>query len=298
MRCLACGKQIGLLRRLRDRRYCSEEHRKAPRKSARLLRDLEEDGDAEEPWLVARPAEGSPAGRELITAVGIGLLACLAVLLLIAPPAPERPPSGLARRLERFLPATAAVRLVENFRAGLNAWTEVPSESSQGLVRDGRLHPRRLRLWKPTAGLKDYELRFEAEIQQKAVGWAFRASDAANYYAVKLLAAEPGTGRGAAILRYTVAGGRKLELNTLPSPVALRTHTRYRIALRVKADQFVTLVDEQVVDAWRDGRYPAGAVGFFCDPGEQAAVSDVRLTASATLMERLRLFSLILAPGR
>ncbi len=298
MRCLVCGKQIGPLRRLRDRRFCCDEHQRAARKSARVLRDLGEEDDFEEAWLMTAPPPENPApARTLTAAIGIGLLACLVVLLLVVPAQRPREPSGLAERLERLLAATPSVRLTEDFRAGLNAWTEAHAESSGWLIRDGKLYPRQLRLWKPTVGLRDYELSFEAEIERKAVAWSFRASDIANYYAVKVMAADPRLGRGAAIVRYTVAGGKRLEPFTVPLPLALRTHTLYRIALRVKADQFVTLIDEQVVDAWRDSRHARGGVGFFCDPGEEAAVSRVQLTAPVGLMERLRVFSLILAPG-
>lgn len=298
MRCLLCGRQIGLLRRLRDRWYCCEAHRKAGRRSARVLRDLENGGELEQSWLVtAPPEEGHSPARRWMATVGIALLVCFVVLLLIAPAPPVRAPSGLAERIEQVFPAVPSVRLAEDFQSGFNTWTELPAGSPAWVVLQGKLHPRQLRLWKPTVRLKDYELRFEAEIEQKAVGWAFRASDAANYYAVKLMVAEPRAGRGAAIVRYTVASGKKLEPFTLPLPLALRTRTVYRIGLRVKADQFVTLIDDQVVDSWRDSRHPRGGVGFFCDPGEEAAVSRVQLTASANLMERLRIFSLILAPG-
>jgi hypothetical protein len=298
MRCLVCGKRIGPLRRLRDRRYCCEAHRKTGRKSARVVRDLEDEGEFEEPWLVtAPPEEGQPPGRRLMAAVGIALLLCLVVLLLVAPSPRLEAPWSLAERIEQVFPPAPSLRLTEDFRAGFQAWTELSAGSPAWVVREGKLRPRQLRLWKPTVPLKDYVLDFEAEIEQKAVGWAFRASDTANYYAVKLMAAEPRAARRAAIVRYTVAGGKKLEPFTLPLPLALHTGTVYRIGLRVKADQFVTLIDGQVVDAWRDRRHVRGGIGFFCDPGEDAAVSRVQLTAFTGLMDRLRFFSLILRPG-
>jgi hypothetical protein len=298
MRCLVCGKQIGPLRRLRDRRFCCEEHRRAARRSARVLRDLGEEDDFDGPWLVTPPPPEKPAPAPQVTAaIGIGLLACLVALLLVVPARPPRAPSSLAERLDRLLPAAPSVSLAEDFRTGLNAWTDGPAEGPGWLIRDGKLHPRQLRLWRPTVGLRDYELSFDAEIERRAVAWAFRAADTANYYAVKVIVGEARTGRGAAIVRYTVAGGKKLEPFTAPLPLPLRAHTPYRISLRVKSDQFVTLIEEQVIDAWRDSRHPKGGVGFFCDPGEEAAVSQVRLTARAALSERLRIFSLILAPG-
>jgi hypothetical protein len=306
MRCLTCGKQIGPIRSLTDRRYCCDDHRKAVRKSARLLREIGDTGDLEEPWLTTTtPAEQRVHGTGGFVAIGIGLLACLVVLLLTFPPNRERISGGrstplplaLPEGIEKALPAAPPLSLREDFQAGLSAWTGPPGGNPGWSMGGGKVRPRQLLLWKPTIGMRNYELTFQAEIEQKAVAWVFRAPDADNHYAVKILAGEPGAGRRATIVRYVVTGGRKSDPVNLPLPLPLQTRTPYQIAVRVKADQFATLIDDQVVDAWRDSRHAKGGVGFFSDPGEEASVSWVRVAGADSLLDRLRVFSLILPPG-
>jgi hypothetical protein len=304
MRCLACGKRIGILRRLVDRRYCSDEHRSLPRKSARLLRDLADREELEEPWLISEVVFAEPKRPNgTLAAVGILLLACLVVLLLVVGPGSEPAPRGLPwpapfglpERFERALPATPPLKLREDFHSGLSAWVNPAGGKPDWLVERGGIRPGRLLLWKPTLALRNYEFAFQGEIERKAVAWVFRASDAGNYYAVKIRAEEREAG-GAAIERWVVSRGERSELVRLPLPVRLRPHEPFQVSVRVRADQFVTLVDGQVVDRWRDARHARGGVGFFTDPGEEALLRWVRIRDTSSLWERVRLWTLILAP--
>jgi hypothetical protein len=302
MRCLVCGKRIGLLRRLVDKRYCSDEHRRLPRKSARLLRDLADRDELEEPWLISEVVSAEPkTPGSALAAVGILLLAALVVLLLLLPPGPEpaagaRPlplALGLPERLERALPATPSLRLREDFERGLSAWLSPAGKRPDWDGHGGAIRPRELLLWKPTLSLRNYEFTFQGEIERRAVAWVFRASDGGNYYAVKLRAEEARAG-GAAIERWVVTRGEKSPPVRLPLPVRLAPHKPFQVSVRVRADHFITLVDNQVVDSWRDGRHPRGGVGFFAEPGEEATVNWVRITDTSSLWERVRLFTLIL----
>ena len=293
-----------MLRRLKDRRYCSDEHRSLPRKSARLLRDLADRDELEEPWLISEVVFAEPRrSNGALPAVGILLLACLVVLLVVVGPAPEPVRRGwlwpltlgLPERFERALPRTPPLKLREDFHSGLSAWVNPAGGKPDWFVERGAIRPRRLLLWKPTLALRNYEFAFQGEIERKALGWVFRASDGGNYYAVKIRAEEREAG-GAAIERWVVSRGERSEPVRLPLPVRLRPHTPFQVSVRVRADQFVTLVDGQVVDSWRDERHARGGVGFFSDPGEEAVLRWVRLRETSSLWERVRLWTLILPP--
>jgi hypothetical protein len=127
---------------------------------------------------------------------------------------------------------------------------------------------------------------FQAAIERKAVGWAFRAGDLHNYYATKLTVSGR-DGARAEIERLVIVGGREMERVRLPIPVSIRAETLYRVRMRVKGDQFVTSVDGQVIDSWRDRRLRKGGVGFFAERGEQASVRWVSLSEPDSFFSRL-----------
>jgi hypothetical protein len=52
-------------------------------------------------------------------------------------------------------------------------------------------------------------------------------------------------------------------------------------------DRFITSVNGQVVDTFRDGRHPTGGVGLFSEPGEAAHIMRVRVADGDDLVGRL-----------
>ena len=66
------------------------------------------------------------------------------------------------------------------------------SPSRDWSFKDGFVRPAKLRLWKESMGMSDYQLEFAGEIEQKGLGWAYRAKDFRNYYANKIVITKPG----------------------------------------------------------------------------------------------------------
>src|SRR5262249_52037543 len=93
MRCLQCSKKIGLLRRLVDRQFCCDSHRKRARQvySARMARDLHYEEALDEGWL--RKSEGASASKSS-SAFGPGsgiLLVVVSTLMVMFLPSTPNP---------------------------------------------------------------------------------------------------------------------------------------------------------------------------------------------------------------
>ena len=243
---------------------------------------------------------------------GILLVVVSVVLVLFLPGGEQRPTApqsymprvgSLGDTLSRAIPGHGNLSLREEFRADLRNWQgDFGSTMRDGWAKTGRsMQIGKLRLWKPTLALADYNLQFETEIEQKAVSWAFRATDRENYYATKIHVSGGGNGSGgysrrAEIIRYIVRDGKQLGKVQLPIPVVIRENVPYDIRVRVRGDRFVTLVDGRLVDSWTDGTFRRGGVGFFSEGGEAALLRWVSLSEGESFLKRFLSFSLLITP--
>ena len=189
----------------------------------------------------------------------------------------------------------AGVEYVDDFRSGLDDWqgrtnlTARWSYDAAGFVRPGPLA-----LYRPTLDLTDYRFEFLGEIDQRALGFVYRAADLDNYYVVKLVVVKPGPLPVIEMVRYPVIHGKEGPKKVKPLPFATRTDMLYRIRLEAHGEDFVMLAQDQVVDAWSDGALKKGGVGFFCGRGEQARIRWVEVTHQYDRLGRLCAY---LTPG-
>jgi hypothetical protein len=142
-------------------------------------------------------------------------------------------------------------------------------------------------LQREKCGLTDYRLEFLAQIDEKAVAWVFRATDARNYYVCKLLEAKHGTGSAYSIVRYAVIAGRERLRMQLPLPVVATGKSMFRVRQEIRGDQFTTYLDGQVIDTWSDSSLTSGGFGFFADPGETAYIRWVNVAYQDDALGRL-----------
>jgi hypothetical protein len=311
MLCLYCHKRIGLLRRIKDPNFCSAEHRrKLVSTSARALRESEDLGEYDLPLVTswrAKNATGSKAeSRPGQAATVFALLAITFMLLAIAdlpmsssPPAggrasnsaPEAPkPSrggGLRDVLGGVIRSRAPITLKDDFRSGLSHWEGLHASLSDWSQADGSVRPTKLRVWKESTSLSNYEMEFMGHIEKKSMDWAFRATDMKNYYATKLTIARPGAYPNAGLVRFLVLDGRERERVELPLPLTLEKNTDYRVRVSVAGDHFLTSVNGQLVSSWTDTRLSRGGVGFFSDEGEASVVKWVTLSERDSLLGRI-----------
>jgi hypothetical protein len=139
-------------------------------------------------------------------------------------------------------------------------------------------------------------LDFQAQIEQRAIGWAFRARDFQNYYAAKIVLSRPAPFPVTEIVRYAVLNGKEQPKVQLPLPMQLQRGTLYRVNVKIAGSQFVTMVNGAIVDTWEDSRIKSGGVGFFTDKGEVASIMGVKVAEERGILERMFLPAIFMGP--
>lgn len=306
MLCLFCRKKIGLLRRLTDSEYCSQEHRiKMRTQSARALRnnrdyDSFDDYDSDSTIFV-KPIDGiaskPPQSQSSYTSTAaFGLLMVTGVFIATfgvndadrISSKPKNLSFGSLDSIRRTIRSYATVKLQDDFKGGLASW--VPSGLSSGrdwTFKDGFARPARLRIWKDSVHMTDYQFDFVGEIEQRGMSWAYRAKDSQNYYANKIVITKAGPLPSADLVRYAVINGVERARSSTPLNLTLRRDTLYHVQMMIKGADFSTSVNGQMIDSWSDGRIRAGGVGFFSDNGELASLRYVQVTDKDTVVGRL-----------
>jgi len=322
MVCLWCGKKIGLMRGVLDREFCSQVHRrlasKAPDRIAKDI-DVTSDYDMSDLWSVDKENKRqSKSGHQAVGVFAVlGIVTLAAVGLATsgsggggggssASHLPSLNPtastsSGWGDSMRSVWRSHAQVTLTHDFSQGIGDF--IGAHSGGGSKRDwsldaNGLRPGKLRVWQRSTSLQDYDVDFLGQIEQKSMGWAFRAPDIKNFYGTKLtLSGRSANGPNASLIRFVTLDGREQERNQLPIPFTLERGVPYRVHLSVQGSRFVTTVNGQVVSSWSDGRLPRGGVGFFSEEGEVSTVKWVSLAERDSMLGRLLAhFSLIQAP--
>jgi hypothetical protein len=310
MRCLHCSKNIGVVRRLVDRQFCCDAHRRKARQiySARAARDYAHDDAFEDGWIARATA---PVKRKSASfGPGTGVLLVVVTTLMImflpslgqqqytAPVSYSAPGRGMGDRLAGLFQTRPAISLREDYKVDLRNWQGAADSLKSDWQQVGNtVRVGDLRLWKPTLPLADYNMEFAAQIENRAIGWAFRAADHGNYYATKIsITAAKGTSR-AEIIRYVVLDGVHLSKVQLPIPLTLANDMVYDVKVRVRGDRFTTVVNGQMVDAWSDRRLRKGGVGFFNDPGEKSSLRWVAVAERESFLQRFLSFSFFVHPA-
>lgn len=314
MACLYCRKNIGLLRRVRDRNFCSAEHRqKYQHRSARAIREAE-DLYGFEVAVNFEEKEDKPDRRAgLGTTIFVGITALVLVVGLSRISAPAHAPKGVSalpdtnphpnqgggfgQLLGNLIQAQTSSTLHDDFHSGLSGWEGLRSISSDWKLDAGNVRPASLRLWKPSTSLSNYEFEFLGQIDRKSMDWAFRAADLHNYYATKLVITGPGPLPNAGLVRFVVLDGRERERVELPLPLTLERGVDYRVRVSIRGGRFLTSVNGQLISSWMDSRISRGGVGFFSDDGEEALLKWVSVSDRDSFLARVAShFSLITLP--
>jgi hypothetical protein len=186
--------------------------------------------------------------------VGIALLlAAVALYFVFGKSSAEKAPS-----------AQTAVTM------GEQGWSTEWASDTAGSKRG-----RQLTLYRPSAGMTDYQFKFVGQIESKALGWVFRAADTKNYYAMKIETLRPGV---MAISHLAVVDGRESSYSQKPVNIDARPAAAYRVTLDVTGPRFTVNVNGEPVDFWTDNRLKAGAVGFMNERDERGASSSVQFS--------------------
>jgi hypothetical protein len=312
MVCQYCKNPIGPIRVFYDRQFCCRSHRVAfHAKSARELRrmgelryaglDPLEDTD-EIPAARRKKGAVHSGAKSAATAAGIAMLAVAALVVMertgmtssAPPPAgtyerPEAVGSWIGAALNKLPQGNPARVFEDEFSRGFRSWMPAPGTGSGAWsAANGLIRPGGLRIWESSRNLADYRFQFEGRIDHKAMGWVVRAPNHKNYYAAKLQLPARGSSARAEIVRFSMVQGQESRRQHMPVPVTIAADTFYNFEVKTFGDKIVTLVNGQVVDSWRDSRFPTGGVGFFNERGERSSIKWARLTEGETMVDKLK----------
>jgi hypothetical protein len=182
----------------------------------------------------------------------------------------------------------AAVALNEDFRSGLDDW-QSRGDLSTGWSFDenGFVKPGALALYRPSLGLRDYDMDFLGLIDKKALSWVVRAKDFDNYYVVKLVMTKAGPLPTMGITRYAVIDGKAQPSVNTVAAINARPDMLYRVTMNVHDDTFLLSIQDAVVDNWTEGRLKRGGVGFFASRGEESRLRWLQVTHQYDMLGRL-----------
>jgi hypothetical protein len=222
----------------------------------------------------------SSAGRDFSAAFA-------RVRSVFVPPAP-RPSEGPLEKISRAIQSRAAAELSDTFR-GMEAWGAAAAALPAGWSRhaDGYIRTGQLVLYHPSLNFTDYRLEFFGQIESKGMGWAVRASDPKNYYAMKFKVMEPGLRPVLAAVHYPVVGGKPGERVETPLSVMIHNRTPYHVAVDVRGNRVTTSIEGEEVDSWTDDSLKVGGVGFFSDAGESAHLYWMKITKNQDWLGRV-----------
>lgn len=294
MTCQFCGRRVGTIRSWVDKEFCSSAHRKeAARLSARALKDADLNL-VNELWFSEDQPRHSRGGAGL--AIGLGLVAVGVILAALAVVGgPNATGSGAQRAttgkkigpdvatnnpfsdlLSGVLPQESENTRFEDFSRGMRDWVGSTKLSGKDdwVTQNGAVKLGSIRLWTRSLPLSDYRFVFEGSVQRAGLGWAFRASNVNNYYASRLRV----SGDRLELVRSIFESGKLVDELALPIPARLEVGKPFRVGMVVSGDKFLTVLNGQQVDLWRDDRYRQGGVGFFASQGEAASLHWVTVT--------------------
>jgi hypothetical protein len=182
----------------------------------------------------------------------------------------------------------AAVALNEDFRSGLDDW-QARGDLSTGWSFDGNgfVKPRTLALYRPSLGLRDYDMEFLGLIDKKALSWVVRAKDFDNYYVVKLVVTKSGPLPTMGITRYAVIDGKAQPSVNTVAAINARPDMLYRVTMNVHDDSFLLSMQGVVVDNWTEPRLKRGGIGFFASSGEESRLRWLQVTHQYDTLGRL-----------
>jgi hypothetical protein len=109
---------------------------------------------------------------------------------------------------------------------------------------------KQISIYRPSMPMSDYRFEFRGQIEKKALGWLFRASNPKNYYVMKLEAIKEGAPPLVALIKYAVIDGKEQTRTQVMLPFDIKVGTIYHVRMDVRGDKFATYVQDKLVDHW------------------------------------------------
>ena len=189
---------------------------------------------------------------------------------------------GTLAKMRKAIADRASFQTGDNFKHGMQSWETRPGSDAPNWERsaEGYVRPGSLALFRPSAKLTDYRLEFSGQVEKKGLGWAVRAQDPQNYYAMKVKVLQTGPRPVIAIVHYAVIDGKVGHRVETPLNLMVHNNTPMAVAVTVKGSHLSVSIDGEEVDSWSDEVLPAGGVGFFADAGDKAQLYWMKITGN------------------
>jgi hypothetical protein len=136
---------------------------------------------------------------------------------------------------------------------------------------------RQLVLYRPALNATDCRLEFNWTVNDRPVGWVFRAKNLGTYYAVQLKVLKAGPNPTFSVDYFSVyqfvesAHASKVLVFPRNEPVI-------RIRMDVFGPVFTMYLQGNATEYWNDARLTSGALGFFEEWNQTADVNSVRMS--------------------
>ena len=141
----------------------------------------------------------------------------------------------------------------------------------------GSSAPREILVFSGSDDLKNYRIEFSWVPEPRGVGWIFRATDSANYYAAKLRLVQAGAIPTLSAEHFAVVkgveGAHSREVITLS-----RAMSEVAVRMDATGPAFTLSLQGNPADYWTDERFESGSLGFYEEGGERPVLQGLRFT--------------------
>jgi hypothetical protein len=213
----------------------------------------------------------------------------LAIKLLLAGTALTALAVPVWRHYSSAKPAAAEIQTTP--RAG--GWARQPVTK----VDAGFNRARELVVYRPSLKASDCQFEFDWKPDTSGVGWLFRATDTANYYAMRIKVLKPGPSPTLSIEHFTVYHGTE-GAHSEKVLVLSRNDPVLRVRTELAGPSFTLYIGGTAAEYWTDAKLTAGGLGFFNEWHQGSDVQSVRMSfAAGTEIQRDGLRLYMNAPG-
>ena len=141
----------------------------------------------------------------------------------------------------------------------------------------GGKQPREILIYSGSEDVKNYRIEFSWVPDTQGVGWIFRGTDSANYYAANLRLIQPGARPSLSAEHFTVVKG--VEGTHSRRVITLdRAQGQVQVRMDANGPAFTLYLQGNPADYWTDERFETGSLGFYAERGERPVLQALRFT--------------------
>jgi hypothetical protein len=137
--------------------------------------------------------------------------------------------------------------------------------------------PREILIYSGSEDVKNYRIEFSWVPDTRGVGWIFRGTDSANYYAANLRLIQSGARPSLSAEHFAVVKG--VEGTHARKVITLdRALGQVQVRMDANGPAFTLYLQGNPTDYWTDERFETGSLGFYAERGERPMLQALRFT--------------------